>query len=371
MTLRAAISAVALSLSGCGDPPPPVVTSESLARASKTWLTQTATGDIATDPTDAVGPVDTLRPRRTIVDPAGFRRLRHLRVVGDLLVVTDQLQSPHISVFDRRDGSLVERIGLHGRDGARMVDPSWVIPVADEPPEAWVFDYQRQRLHFVRFGVDPDSTISETILLAGDGWLTEPIWTTGRLISNGLFSDHTLSVLDRFGKTTKRIAATPPFSAEEYEDAFGRMSLNQNFLAARPGEREFALAYYNVNRIDFFFASGVRYASVRGPQPTATYFSNSNGRLVFEDSAMSAYWDVDATSRYIYALFCGCPKTRNRERPRIVHVFDWNGRFVRQLVFDRPVLKIALAGDSLVYAGFEATLPEVGEFTVPSPRRRR
>ena len=145
-----------------------------------------------------------------------------------------------------------------------------------------------------------------------------------------------------------------------------------NFLASHPSGKRFALAYYHVNRLDLFSAGGVRYATVSGPRPTSTSFSQSGGRLVFGDSATSAYWAIEATDQYLYALFCGCPTNRTVgeptvERPRTIHVFDWNGHLVRELVFDRPVVKMALDGESLVYAGIESPIPEVGEFPIPRP----
>ena len=344
----------------CDPPPPPAIISSASLGAMDSAR---PTASVAATPLRG-DPADTLRLRRTIVDPTGFRRLRRLAVVGDALVAADQLQSPHMSVFRVSDGSLIHRLGAQGTGDGQVIDPAWIIPVAAQPPEAWVFDYQRQRLLLVRLTAPPDSAISEVIPLRTSGWITQPIWIGGRLIANGLFSDFTLALLDRTGKTVSRIAADPPFDSSAYADSAGRATLNRNELAADPAGKRFVLAYHNVNRLDFFHATGARYASVMGPRPAIATFSEHEGHLAYDKDARIAYAQVEATPDHVYALFCGCPRGRPQAYPTTLHVFTWDGAFVREIAFDRPVLGMAIDGDARLFAHFLTPLPEIGEFSL-------
>jgi hypothetical protein len=75
---------------------------------------------------------------------------------------------------------------------------------------------------------------------------------------------------------------------------------------------------------------------------------------------------MDATDRYVYALFCGC-KPGQGSLPAMLHVYDWNGNFVAEFAFDQEVTALDVSDDDqVIYATYEQPYPGLGEWRLPS-----
>lgn len=312
-------------------------------------------------------PADTLRMVRAYGDTSMFGSPTAVRRAGEMLVVADRFMDPHLSVFDAASGRLVQRIGRHGKGPREMQDPLWFQPDSADPARAWVYDFAARRFSLLDPANERRPVVREVSLDAGVS-LMNPVWNGDRIIANGLLPDYTLLVVDGDGRPVERLAADPPFTERQMPHATGRRLLNRSFLAANPSRTRLALAYQWKSRIDFFTVGGERVGSIPGPRQTRPVFHVANNRFFWgpDDENEMAYWAVDATDRYVYALFCGCLAGKGH-MPALLHVFDWSGNFVAEIALDRQLTSLDVSDDDRVlYATFEAPHPGVGEWTLPS-----
>lgn len=112
--------------------------------------------------------------------------------------------------------------------------------------------------------------------------------------------------------------------------------------------------------------------SIRGPRPTtAKYRISSDDRFFWDPQGQMAYTGIQATSRYVYAMFCGCREADDPDqRSQRVHVFRWNGDFVSEIQLDRRVTAFAVSpDDSFLYGSITEPHPAVGEWRLPAALR--
>lgn len=312
-----------------------------------------------------------LRLRRSFGDSLSFARISGMRVVGGSLLVTDRLMSPHLAVVDLRSGSVVRRFGRDGRGPREFRDPAWMLPVDGAGAQAWVYDFQNRR--FVRVSLDAPrgSEVLEEVRLDAGYSLESPVWTERGIISNGLFPDFTLLLVDSTARPLARMSTRPPFDARRISHPTGRRFLNRNFMAVDPARRRLALAYQYESRLDFLTAEGIRYGTVTPPRRTQARWRIAGDRFFWDEDNETAYVAAAASDRYVYALFCGCRDSEKR-LPRQVHVFTWSGDLVAELALDREVLELTVApDDSHLYGAIMEPVPVVGEWDLPAALRER
>lgn len=310
-------------------------------------------------------PADTLRMHRSLGDSSVFARISSLRVLGERLLVTDRMMGSHLVVLDRATGAVLRREGRDGEGPGEFRDPFWTIPISDDPPAAWIYDFQNRRL--TRFDLEGDARPATwpTRTLDVGLALTSPFWTRRGMVSNGLFPDFTLLMMDSAGTPRERVALEPPFGERQMRSLDGRIMLNRSFLAVPPSGERMAVVYQFAPRIEFLDSAGERYGTARGPRPSRASFAMQRGRFVWKADNEMAYWGAYATDRFLYLLWCGCRMDEER-LPSVVHVFRWDGAFVRELALDREVMELAVSpDDAVLYAGVEAPYPAVGEWRLP------
>ena len=309
---------------------------------------------------------DTLRMARSLGDSAVFARISSLRVIGDRLLATDRMMGEHLVVLDRATGAVRRRAGRNGEGPGEFRDPFWAIPASDASPSAWIYDFQNRRLtRFDLEGDAPPATWPTRALNVGLA-LTSPFWTRRGMVSGGLFPDFTLLMMDSAGTPRERVVLEPPFGERQMRSLDGRIMLNRSFLAVPPSGERMAVVYQFAPRIDFLTPDGERYGTIRGPRPSRASFGMQAKRFVWKQDNEMAYWGAYATDRFLYLLWCGCRIDEER-LPSMVHVFRWNGEFVRELALDREVMELAVSpDDAVLYAGVELPYPAVGEWHLPA-----
>lgn len=310
-------------------------------------------------------PRDTLRQVRSFGDTSGFAIPTAVHRVGDLLIVTDRFMDPHVSVFNAVTGQLVRRGGRNGKGPGEYLDPSWLIRENGGSDRVWVYDFGNRRFSLLQpRGRD---LVSREVPLDAGVSLSSPVWNGSGVISNGLFPEYTLVSLDSGGRVRRRIAADPPFPARVMAHPAGRRQMNRSFMAVNPSRTRLALSYQWKSRLDFFTIDGDRIGSVAGPRQTTATFRVTGDRFFWgrDDENEMAYWQMDATDRYVYALFCGC-KPGMGSLPAMLHVYDWDGNFVAEFAFDQEVTSLDVSDDDqVIYATHEQPYPGVGEWRLP------
>lgn len=314
-------------------------------------------------------PRDTLALARWLGDTASFANVSFLRPAGRVVLVADQLTDPHLSLLDVASGEVVARLGRHGKGPGEFQDPRWAYSDFEDPSRLWVFDYRNQR--FDRLSLEGrGSRLSGQRRLPAPRPLSNPVWFGDSVVANGLFPDLTLLVLGRDGRPARGVVSTLPAREEGVSDADGAIRLNRNHLAVHPGGSRFALAYQQQSRIELFEPDGSLTASVEGPRPVRPRYELAAGRsgarrFRWLDDNELAYVAVDATERFVYALFCGRCRVDD-SFPRLLHVFRWDGELVAELALDRPVKTFGVdPGGRALYGVVEEPVPRVGEWLLP------
>jgi len=199
-----------------------------------------------------------------------------------------------------------------------------------EPPRARVYDYENRRLSLLALEGPEAPRILEELRLESTAQLLHPYALAEGWISNGHLLEGSLVRFDAGGRPVERIRGAPP--SEETPASLPVETLQRNLahLVVRPDRNRLALAYQHLDRLDLFDAAGRRLRTTRGPRPVATRFrSDDRGHVGRPPGEPRAYLNVAATDAFLYLLYCGrCSEDRLPDR---VHVYDWEGRFVREI----------------------------------------
>lgn len=297
---------------------------------------------------------DTLTDETWLVPNIIFGRITSVRIYGDTLLVTDQLSDLLIVSVDLATNTVAARFGRRGGGPYEYRDARWV---TRNPADSstWIYDYQNRRLTRLgslagRVPDDPEQLIFSTIVFP-----TQPVWTAYGFLSNGYFSDHVLLRMDETGSGVGWMHLGAPSTPGSEALPGVRMRLNRTRIARHPFEPRVAVAYQSHNRLDMFNWDIGSATVARGPfdvEPSYIISHPDGGgpRFRWADDFEQAYVAVDASNEHVYALFCG-PCMDRSELPRRVHVFDWSGLFLRELVLPRGVSVLAVSEDDAVLVG--------------------
>ena|GEM_PF-4253067 len=309
-------------------------------------------------------PTDTLQIRSELGTSEAWGIVSSLRVVGDRLFVSDRISNPLITVVNWRTGEIVDRFGRRGEGPGEFLDPSWVT-YSREADGFWVFDYASRRFsHFVPTTEGGEGTyrLDRELRLLGPLTPFHPVWTPGGVLTNGFFPDYTLLELDPGGNPVRWITARVPVSRSQVGHPQGRARLNRTRLATDPGLTHVALVYQSTSRIDFFDMGGRHLRTIRGPRDVRIRYrvDEEASRFRWEPENRWAYVDVDATASHVYGLWCGATCPDHTDLPTRVHVFTWEGGFIREFALDRPVKTIAVSSeDDLLFGYSEEPFPTI------------
>jgi hypothetical protein len=310
---------------------------------------------------------DSLASPRLLGDSTAFGRISSIRVVGDRLLVTEVTTGYHVAVVNRGSGVVEKRLGRHGEGPGEFRDPRWTHRHPASPNLAWVYDYSLRRMTLVRLDGEQREWLVRTVRLDQGPYLSEPVMLGKHFVSNGYFVDHTLTVADTQWQTLTHLAGEPISLAQSADPLF-RTRVSRSRIAVDPAHSRLVLAYQSANRLDIFDSNLQRRGTVAGPRTISTSvrtLQTSRGRVMrWGEGNELAYVSVDASREHIFALFCGkCDATTP---PRLVHVFNWDGLFVSELVLDRPVETIAVSSDGdTLYGATGEPYPAIAAWAVP------
>lgn len=314
---------------------------------------------------------------RTLGESAFLGDVSDMVAVGGFLLVGDGMGEPHLHLVDLSDGSVVRQFASSGQGPGEFGFPRSMERLSSDPPRVRIFDPQNQRLSWYEFigpSLEPD--LVRELPLHTNALIQEVSRTRDRLIASGLFgAEYSLLELDTLAQLRARVWTPPAIGPNEVQSPAFLRHLNANQLVVRPSGGKAALLYQEANHIVVIDFENRTYRALAGPRDTKVRFEAPRGRYGFiRGEHEMAYVRAAATDRYIYGLFCACafdPEINARPLPRRVHVFDWNGRFIFELVLDRRVVSIAVAPeDSLLWGYMEEPVPLIGEWRLPSDLHR-
>jgi hypothetical protein len=312
-------------------------------------------------------PPETLRINREFGDSLSFARVEKLYHLPGKLLAMDPLLSYHLLTVDLATGGL-QHFGRNG-DGPREFREPYSASIAGGTSEVWIYDFRANR--FTLLDLSGEQPVFRRTTPAPQGVrLLEPVLAP-ELISNALSAEATL-VLGREGKgeVPRLVDLGLPFDSVKHPFPIARRLLNRSFMSPSPDYERAAIVYQFTNRIDIVSKTGLHLATAIGPRPPHPSYRMVGNRFFWNDDNVALYGGVTTSGQRIYALYCGC-RYSDAQEMRIVQVFDWQGNFLHEFAFDRPVAALAAAADdSTLYGYVEEPYPMIVEWRVPPFDRR-
>ncbi len=275
-----------------------------------------------------------------------------IAVVGDNVVVIDNANEPAVFVVDRTSGEVLRAIGRRGDGPGEFRQPWTLDAVSGSTSEVWVYDLALGRLTKLDVTTSEDSADSKIVTLQSNGAATGPIWTDANtIVSLGLFATGRLAVFNVDGERMDTFGTVP--LGPPNVPATVKQHAYQATLVPHPERHLLAAVTRHASRIELYRSDGSTVAMLDGPLPFEPRYSVRSTAdvpvLKTGDDLRFGYIDGAGTNKYLFALFSG----RTREGfpgranfARFVHVFNWNGTFVKALRLDHDVLSIAVDRES-------------------------
>jgi len=269
------------------------------------------------------------------------------------VVVQDMATDRAVQVFDSA-GRSVASTGREGGGPGEFADPLDVFGRPGHPGEFWVFDSRQGRLTpyllnaFTR-GADPRPS-GEPVTLSPPFVFETPRWLddTTLVALNPMTSpgDGRFALYGPAGVRRRSVGAPPPGS--ERISPFVRQQAYGGYMAVHPERPLFVLAGRYAGRLEIFGRDGRLVGRMQVPEPFEPDFSAARDgvNMVRGPSFRFGYVDVAATRDQVFALYSGHkfeggPDDQAHLGDQ-VHVFDWQGRFLRAVRLDAGAMRIAV-----------------------------
>jgi len=277
-------------------------------------------------------------------------------VVGDRLVVGDGTLSPPIHVFRLSDGARLGSLGARGEGpGEFSSTPRLLHPSANEDELLWGFDPALARLTEIPLDLPLDEGPPVVLRLTLDFPLVDLEFVSdGTLVGWGLTPMARLVRIDREGRVIEGVGEIPdPEGLRGLHEGF-RQRAYQPFLSVVPDGSRLAAVSWKASRIDLVdLSSSEGVINTEGPFPfiaeveiTETLRAN---RLVRGPKNRTGHVGVVATEQAVLTLFSGRLERAFRDRmdeAEFLHVYHWDGSFVRAFRLDRPARAMACTDTS-------------------------
>ena len=288
---------------------------------------------------------------RVVSESDSLRLPTELQVTRDYLVALDRFGNPSMYVFRLADGALVGTLGKRGHGPGEFQGP-WSVDVEPGTNRFWVYDLEASRLT----RVDLDRWLAAGRVLAQppvlnlrreQGPPTDLAWLGDSvMVGPGYYQSGRLA---RFGRDGKLRALTGQLPVGDVEGPPQVIQhAYQSTMELNPARTLVALGTRHASRLEILRPTGERVAVAEGPRPFGPVYSVATRAgspvLLTDEKLRFGYVDLAATERHVIALYSGM---RRGDRPgaahfgRVLHVYDWSGRLLRQVVLDAEVLHVA------------------------------
>lgn len=288
-----------------------------------------------------------------------------IHVVKNALVVSDQARGPMFHIFGQESGELWRSLGRAGRGPGDFESAMSVFESREDPSSTFIFDGNLSRVTEV--ATDSLKTIGifvkRTFVVDGRPSSVIPIGNSRFLTTN---SDRS-TVLNIFDAAVgKNILDIPvPFLVAARDSSF----LQQAFVskACSASNEKVAVVFLKTARLAIVdVTSGIAKLADTPYSFDPTFIDNPLIRTrMYKGGARgvrNAYVDCTSNERSIFALFSGRLIGKFRKEVdnagRIIHEFDWTGKFIQTIELDHDAFGIALYGNRL-FTITEAELPQV------------
>jgi hypothetical protein len=268
-----------------------------------------------------------------VVDSPILGRISQVRPVGASVVLLDYVGDPFLHQVDST-GRLVRSLGRRGEgpgDFAALINLS----VRQEDFETvWAFDPRLHRLTGVRLGT---SEVPQVIPLTMPFTIRAVVLGRDRIIGLGIVPHSRFVVFGKDGALISEVAG-PLLGSDSIPSEVRMKTSLQVAICPKPDGSKFGLAYFGAGRLEIYDSTAKMEREARVPIRTNGSFGlNRRGELAGR-IPRHYYSDCAASNQYIYALFAGrlvdSTNARTVANASHVHVFDWGGALIGQIVLD-------------------------------------
>jgi hypothetical protein len=276
---------------------------------------------------------------------------KDIRLKDSVFVVSEEAGSRPL-VLIGKNGIIIKSFGKNGNGPNELVSP-WTLQTDASSRFVRVYDINLKKI--LSFELDsvlkkPGHVGIETLLRdAASVSCTAPLWIDDSLfVSPGLFTDKSHVLINLAGQIKRSYSfyeAPKGVPMEVYNHVcYSQMSIS-------PNKKTIAACFQFGDRIDLYkLTQGkdlTKYLSVVGPEvfgPEYEIGQMGERQVMIHKNARCAYMDVQATDKFVYALFSGRyrKETINARYSYYLNVFSWDGEPIRQYELDRSVYSIAV-----------------------------
>jgi len=283
-----------------------------------------------------------------------------LASAGSYLIFRDDQVDTKLTVLNMENDPVVPiYTGSSGQGPRELINPGPIIPDSNR---FLIYDGGKMKLLSCRLDNlgSPDHDLQEEITIGTQGIIDIKKISWDVFLAVGVFPENRFLLIDGSGKTIGKVGNYPIPLSDGTPD-YVRGIACQSMLATQTEKRVAAVAMRYGEHIQFYAFGQVEddptlinERSVFLPEYTT---NNHNGSPNFSPTEKTrwGYLSITSDDRYVYALYSGKQQAPGTDfyRGNLVHVFDWEGNFVRILELDKAVSSITGGPDRLyaLYGG--------------------
>jgi len=287
------------------------------------------------------------------------------------LIVRDDQADTKLTLLDMGKVPIVPiYTGTSGQGPAELINPGPIIPDSNR---FFIYDGGKMKLLSCRLDTTDrsDHELQEEISINEPGIIDIKKIKDGVFLAVGVFSENRFVIIDGTGKTVGRLGSYPIQQEDNVPEYVWGIAC-QSMLATNTKKGLAAVAMRYGEHIQFYsFGLGdgslelLRERSVFLPEYTT---NNHNGSPNFSPTEKTrwGYLSIASDEDHVYVLYSGKPQVRGTDfyQGHVVHVFDWEGNFVRIMELDKEVSSITVIQDRLyaLYVGESGY--DLAEFSV-------
>lgn len=334
-------------------------------------LSAYATGACTNEGISAGVDVPALAPVGIVGDSSTFVLPTAMKVFGDRLLVASARDSFALRVIDLASGKVVARAAPVGDTVGTLRSVWYLFPESYDRPAAWVYDVLRGQLTLWSIESARLQEVKRVRPRMRMAAAARPLLTSKGMVVDAVYRGATLAIGQATADSADQLFGTPPFKRSDFQDSTAHITANDLFPISDPSRRRLALFYKHVTRVDFFDIENGSLRTSEGPGDMPSL--RHKEKLTWDELPDTHVNGQDATTRYVYSVYCGCTSAQRNKgrRGMIVRVFDWDGKFVGDVQLDRHVTAIAVTpNDSLLYGAMQDPAPMIGKWILPASLRQ-
>ena len=156
------------------------------------------------------------------------------------------------------------------------------------------------------------------------------------LFEQETYDSYRIVVADRNTKSVKR-------KVNLYKPCDNPFSAYADIAVISPNKDKLVLAMRFLNQVNFLSLKDNKRVSVSLYEDASICEDESKGR--------EYYCDLTANSDYIYALYMNQSHDDAYEKvkPMEIHVFDWNGNFIKKIIVNEYITRISISASGTLY----------------------